>query len=69
MFVEENRQIVHMYEAKLVRIWDKIRKLEVNKKETQHFPHAQFIACPHAKIVEPVLKISKLVLSSTLLEH
>jgi hypothetical protein len=39
------------------------------KKETQHFPHAQVIACPHAKIVEPVLKIAKLVLSSTLLEH
>jgi hypothetical protein len=31
MFVEENRQRVHMYEAKLVRIWDKIRQLEVTK--------------------------------------
>jgi hypothetical protein len=31
MYVEENRNIVHMYEAKLVRIWDKIRQLEVTK--------------------------------------
>jgi len=39
------------------------------KKETQHFPHAQVIACPHAKIVEPVLKIAKMVLFSILPEH
>jgi len=31
MSVKENRQRVHMYEVKLVRIWDKIRKLEVTK--------------------------------------
>jgi hypothetical protein len=31
MSVEENRQRVHMYEEKLVRIWDKIRQLEVTK--------------------------------------
>jgi hypothetical protein len=32
MSVEENRQRVHMYEEKLVRIWDKIRQLEVTKR-------------------------------------
>jgi hypothetical protein len=31
MSVEENRKRVHMYEEKLVRIWDKIRQLEVTK--------------------------------------
>jgi hypothetical protein len=45
------------------------KEIRGNKKETQHFPHAQVIACPHKKIVEPILKIAKLVLSSTLLEY
>jgi hypothetical protein len=51
MFVEENRQRVHMYEPKLFRIWDKIRQLEVKKKRLNN--HGQ-LDVDHSRSKEEV---------------
>jgi hypothetical protein len=41
--------MVHASMEKLVKIKDKNGVTGDIKRETQHFPHAQVIACPHAK--------------------
>jgi hypothetical protein len=38
IYVEEYGQRVYMYEEKLVRIWDKIRQLEVKKRRLNISP-------------------------------